>query len=117
MNAVTRDIKIDAAVIQDAIAQLEMRANEIRNLVYANPASEIVQLRAEVNHELSKNGYTAAREFIKSAIKRERKLLWQLRVQKRNAPMLILELIDLDMQIDAMHKELSALNYPLIVSR
>lgn len=107
---------VEEAVIQDAIRQLEMRAKEIRNLVYANPASEIIQLRAAVSHELSKNGYMAAREFMKSAIKRERKLLWQLKMQRRNSPMLILELIDIDMQIDAMQKELSVLNYPLIVS-
>lgn len=117
MSAKNFNIDIKAVVIQDAIKQLEMRAKEIRNLVYANPASEIIKLRAEVSNELSKNGYTAAREFIKSAIKRERKLLWQLRMQKQNSPMLILELIDLDMQIDAMQKELSVLNYPLIVSR
>lgn len=103
--------------IQEAIASLEAKASEVRALVYANPSAEIIALRNAVDKRVEESGYVASMEFIADSIQQERKLLWMIKQQKRESPKLILELIEMDMQIDDLKKELSFLTHPSIAHR
>lgn len=103
--------------IQEAIASLEARAREVRALVYANPRTEIIELRNAVDERVKKFGYSDSLDFIAEAIQKERKLMWVLKQQKRKHPTLVLELIELDLQIDDLKKELSKLTHSSIIHR
>ena len=113
MNATGHE-KLQTQVISEAICALEKRANEIREIVYSNPFQEILVLREKAKEAIAVNGYTSSLELIKTLAKRERVLLHQARQQKRHSSALILELIGVDMQIDAFKKELFQMTMPAI---
>jgi hypothetical protein len=111
------DNELATKTIQEAIVSLEARAREVRALVYANPSAEIIELRKAVDLRVKEFGYTDSLDFIAESIEKERKLMWVFKQQKRKQPKLVLELIELDMQIDGLIKELSKLTHPSIIHR
>jgi hypothetical protein len=115
--AMNEESAIAIKTIQEAIASLEVKASEIRVLVYANPSADIIELRKAVDKRIEETGYANSLDFIAESIQKERKLLWMIKQQKRKTPKLVLELIDVDMQIDDLKKELSSLLHPAIVHR
>ena len=115
--AMNTDSALAIKTIQEAITSLEVKASEIRALVYANPSADIIKLRNAVDKRIEDSGYADSLEFIAESIQQERKLLWMIKQQKRKTPALVLELIDVDMQIDDLKKELSSLLHPAIVHR
>jgi len=117
MRAISMNADIAIKTIQDAIIAFEAKATEIRALVYANPSAEIVELRKAVDRKIEESGYAESLDFIAQSIQQERRLLWMINQQKRRTPKLVLELIDIDLQIDDLKKELSSLMHPTITHR
>lgn len=115
--ALNVDVEPSITSIQEAIGSLEAKAREVRALLYANPSAEIVELRNAVDERVKEFGYTDSLDFIADAIQKERKLMWVLKQQKRKHSTLVLQLIELDLQIDDLKKELSKLMHPSIIHR
>lgn len=114
MNGRILDISNSETLIA-AIENLEQRSAKIKSVVYANPYHEIAQLREQVKTSIQKRGYTETTELIAVAAKRERELLSLIRIQKKQSPQLVLELLEIDMDIDELKRELSRLNFPSLI--
>jgi hypothetical protein len=103
---------IMVATITGAILRLEARAEEIKEIIYANPFQELIELRQYARETVAVSGGIALIALTSALMERERFLLNKARQQKRESSDLTLELVEIDMQIDELKKEIYRLTMP-----